>query len=81
MRVLATHDASGHIVGIAIAAEDVKDGEFVPISESGLSVSEIDLPDGRKRLSEAVNIDVMQNFRVEQSAAPARLVKKTPPAS
>jgi hypothetical protein len=81
MKVFATYDRSGNIVGVAIAAADVKDGEFHLVAEPGHHVSELDVPSQGKKGHEDLIANLIQNFRVEQSAASASLLKIAPPVS
>ena len=72
MKVFAVHDEAGNISGLAIRAEDVKDGEVGVGAEGGNYVSEIDVPDGRDR--QQVLADLARNHRVERLATPGRFV-------
>jgi hypothetical protein len=79
MKVFATYDASGHIVGVAIAAADVKKGELDLVAEPGYYVSEIEVPDKGKKKPHEVIADLVQNYRVNRSAGSATFAKITPP--
>ena len=81
MKVFATYDRSGNIIGVAIAAADVKDGEFDLVAEPGHHVSEIEVSNKGKKQPHEVIADLVQNFRVQRSARSATFVKITPPVS
>jgi hypothetical protein len=80
MKVFATYDESGNIIGIAIAAADVKHGEFDLVAEPGHHVSEIEVSNKGKKQPHEVIADLVQNFRVQRSARSATFLKITPPA-
>jgi hypothetical protein len=81
MRVFATYDDAGQIVGLAVAAADVRDGEFALDDEPGIHVSEIEVPDSGRTPPETVIADLIQNFRVARAPALATFVRRTPPVS
>ena len=74
MKVFAVHDEAGNIAGLAIRAEDVKDGEVGVGAEGGNYVSEIEVPDARDR--QQVLADLARNHRVERLATPGRFVNR-----
>ena len=80
MKVFATYDASGNIVGIAIPAAGVKDFEPDLVAEPGYGVSLIDVPDKGKKQPHEVIADLVQNFRVQRSAGLTTFQRITPPA-
>jgi len=77
MRVFAVHDETGNIVGLAIPAEGVENGQFGVIAEAGQYVSEIELHD-KKQPNELLS-DLARNYRVERLATSARFVEKHKP--
>jgi hypothetical protein len=79
MKAFATYDGLGNIVGIAIPAADVKDGEFDTVAEPGHHVSEIEVPGKGKRERHEVIADLIQNYRVQRSAGSATFMKVTAP--
>lgn len=79
MKIFATYDRSGNIVGIAIAAADVKDGDFHLVAEPGHHVSELEVPSEGKKGRQELIANLIQNFRVKRSSGSASLVKITPP--
>jgi hypothetical protein len=74
MKVFAVHDEAGNIAGLAIRAEDVKDGEVGLGADAGHYVSEIEVPDARDR--QQVLSDLSRNHRVERLATPGRFVNR-----
>ena len=76
MKVFAVHDEAGNIVGLAIPAEGVKDGEFGIIAEPGQYASEVEVHDTSGKKPREVLADLAQNYRIERSATPARLKQK-----
>lgn len=81
MKVFATYDRSGNIIGVAIAAADVKEGEFDLVAEPGHHVSAIEVPNKGKKQPHEVIADLVQNFRVQRSAGSATFSKITSPGS
>ena len=79
MKAFATYDGFGNIVGIAIPAADVKDGEFDTVAEPGHHVSEIEVPGKGKRDRHEVIADLVQNYRVQRSAGSATFMKIAAP--
>jgi hypothetical protein len=79
MKAFATYDGLGNIVGIAIPAADVKDGEFDTVAEPGHHVSEIEVPGKGKRDRHEVIADLVQNYRVQRSAGSATFMKIAAP--
>jgi hypothetical protein len=79
MKAFATYDALGNIVGVAIPAADVKDGEFDTIAEPGHHVSEIEVPGKGKWQRHEVIADLVQNYRVQRSAGSATFMKIAAP--
>jgi len=79
MKVFTTYDDSGHIVGVAIAAADVKDDEFAVIAEPGHHASVIEVPaKGRKQPHEII-ADLIKNFRVQGPAHAPTFQRIKPP--
>ena len=55
MKAFATYDGLGNIIGIAIPAADVEDGQFDTVAEPGHHVSEIEVPGrGQKQKHEVI---------------------------
>ncbi len=75
MKAFVTFDGSGQIIGIAIPASDVKEGELDVVAEPGQHASEIEVPNKGKRQPHEVIADLVQNYRVERSAGSARFLK------
>jgi len=79
MKVYATYDRSGNIVGIAIAAAGVKAGDFHLVAEPGHRVSELEVPNQGKKGRQELIANLIKNFRVKPSSGSASLLKITPP--
>jgi hypothetical protein len=80
MRAFAVHDEAGNILGLAIPAEGVEDGEFGIVAEPGQYASEIDVRNTSGKKARELLADLVQNYRVERLATPARLKEKRTPA-
>jgi hypothetical protein len=76
MRVFAVHDEAGNILGLAIPAEGAEDGEFGLIADPGQYASEIEVHDTSGKEPRELFADLVQNYRIERLATPARLKEK-----
>jgi hypothetical protein len=76
MRVFAVHDEAGNILGLAIPAEGVEDGQFGIIAEPGQYASEIEVHNTSGKEPRELLADLAQNYRIERLATPARLKEK-----
>jgi hypothetical protein len=76
VRIYATHDQEGNIVGLAIPAEGINEDDFEVVADPGCLVSKIDYEDtddsGRDRLLS----DLVRNYRVDRSRGAARFIER-----
>jgi len=79
MKVFTTYDEFGHIVGVAIAAADVKDDEFAVVAEPGHHASAIEVPARGPKQPHEIIADLIQNFRVQGPANAPTFQRITPP--